>query len=371
MKQIISAFILIVAVIIATPAAFVSCTDVAGNGVDSVYYSGSTLAQDSSYRNPVWEPDLELGAVFAGPSNYIAIGSETQWATGLTYCAPTLLSTDLMSWTFNSNTAFNLLPDTIVSGTDTTIYVRPKWAEGRLHSITAGFAKTIPTTSYWLFYQLGDTQAIGVSCAKAPQGPYLDFGKLLDTSNTGSTKIKDPFFYIVGTKFYLMYSTEGGSFAQVITLKKSTLPVLKGTPIKLSGATFTDVAIVKKGTYFYLFGTVANGENTEIRYGRSLSAEGPFVDKDGNNLLTGNGTILIQSGDQLINPQNVCGLFSDATNMDFILYNATDKANTTLKNGFNRRPLLLNALKATADGWFDGVVTPVKGWTLPKFTTTI
>jgi len=69
MKQIFSAIIFIIAVIIASPATFISCTDVTGNGVDSVYYSGSKLAQDSSYRNPVWEPDLELGAVFAGPSN--------------------------------------------------------------------------------------------------------------------------------------------------------------------------------------------------------------------------------------------------------------------------------------------------------------
>jgi len=368
MKQIFSAFILIVAVIVTIPGSFVSCTDIAGDGIDSVYYTESTLPQNTSFRNPVWEPDLELGTVFAGPSNYVAIGSETQWANGLTYCAPTLLSSKLMSWSFNSNTAFPLNPDTIISGSDTSIYVRPNWAEGRLHSMAAGFTKTVPTTSYWLFYQLGETQAIGVSCAKAPQGPYKDFGKLLDNSTTGSTKLKDPYFFVSGTKFYLLYSTEEGSFLQNLTLKKNTMPGLSDAPIKLTGSEFTDVAIYKKGDFFYLFGTVKDGENTQIRYARSTDAEGPFVDKDGKDMLTSSGTLLIESGEQMIDPQNVCGIFSDITGIDFILYNATDKTKLTLESGYNRRPLMMNVIKTTEDGWFDGVVTSINGWTSPKFT---
>lgn len=371
MKRIFSAIILIIAVILTTPATFISCTDIAGDGIDSVYYTGSTLPQNTSYRNPVWEPDLELGTVFAGPSNYVAIGSETQWATGLTYCAPTLISSDLMSWTFNSNTAFSLEPDTVISGSDTSIYVRPDWAIGRLHSITAGFTKTIPTTSYWLFYQLGETQAIGVSCAKAPQGPYKDFGKLLDNSTTGSTELKDPFFFVTGTKFYLLYSTESGSYIQSLTLKKNTLPVLKDAPIKLTGSSFTDIAMFKKGDYFYLFGTVQNGGNSQIRYARSSSAEGPFVDVEGTDLLSGNGTLLIENGEQMIDPQNVCGIFTDLAGMNFVLYNATDNTKLILSSGYNRRPLMMNAIEVTAEGWFNGVITPNIGWTTPKYTTTI
>lgn len=370
MKQIFSTLILIFAFSLGLSISFQSCTDIAGNGVDSVFYSSSSLPLNTSYRNPVWEPDLELGAVFAGPSNYIAIGSESEWTDGITHCAPTLLSNNLMNWTFNANTAFPLIPDTIVSNNDTAIYVRPSWAGGRVHSITAGFAKTIPTTSYWLFYQLGETQAVGVSCAKAPQGPYKDFGKLFDVSQTGKTKLTNPYFIVVGIKFYLLYSTEDGSYIQTLTMKKNTMPVLKNAPVKISGSAFTDVALYKKGTDFYLFGTVKNGEKSEIRYARSSTAEGPFVDKEGKDLLTGNGTLLIESGEQLINPQNVCGIFSDVTDLDFILFNATDKTKTTLSSGYNRRPLLLNAIELTEDGWFKEVISPVLGWTSPKFTTT-
>jgi len=371
MKQIFITLIAIITIIITLPVSFVSCTDISEDGVDSMFYTESTLPQNTSYRNPVWEPDLELGTVFAGPSNYIAIGSETQWANGLTYCAPTLLSSKLMNWSFNSNTAFPLQPDTIVSGSDTTIYSRPTWAEGRLHSMAAGFTKTVPTTSYWLFYQLGETQAIGVSCAKAPQGPYKDFGKLIDNSVTGSTNLENPYFVCFNTKFYLLYSTEEGSYIQNLALKKNTMPTLKNNPVKLTGSDFTDIAVYKKGDYFYLFGTVKEGENTQIRYARSTSAEGPFLDKEGKDMLTSIGTLLIESGEQMSNPQNVCGIFSDITGMDFILYNATDITKTLLESGYNRRPLMMNSIKATDDGWFDGVITSNMGWTLPKFQTTL
>lgn len=369
MKKAFNILIIIVAItaIFAIPGTFISCTDIAGDGIDSILYEGSTLPQSTSYRNPVWEPDLELGTIFKGPTTYVAIGSETQWAKGITYCAPTLISGNLMEWTFNSNTAFPLEPDTVVAGSETTIYKRPDWAEGRVHSMTAGFARTIVSTSYWLFYQIGDSHSIGAACARSPQGPYSDFGDFLNLTHTGSTTISDPFFIVVGTRFYLLYTTEDGSYIQELTLKRNQIPTLRNAAVKISGTGFGDVAVYRKGDYFYIFGTVVQDGVKQIHYARSSAIMGPYSDVDGIDLLTNNGTLLIRNGDQLNNPENVCGIFTDINDVNFILYSVTDKSKAFLASGYNRRPLMLNKLTLNESFWFEGTITPEIGWTSPKF----
>ncbi|MFT3739948.1 MAG: family 43 glycosylhydrolase [Breznakibacter sp.] len=367
MKKIIGLAIIVAIGVFSIPVSFTSCTDVSGDGIDSLYYSGSTLPQNSSYRNPVWEPDFELGTVFKGATSYTGIGSETQWTGGITYCAPVISSNNLMDWKFNSITAFPLVNDTVVSGTETTVYKRPDWAEGRIQSMTAGFARTIASTSYWLFYQIDGHQAIGAACAKAPQGPYSDLGKLIDNTNTVSTSLQDPFFIVVGTRFYLFYTTETGTYVQELTLRRSQLPTLRNAPVKVSEAGFGDVSVYRKDNYFYLLGIVENGSGTEIRYGRSTAVTGPYADKDGNELLSGTGTLLIENGVQLVNPNNVCGVFADINNDDFILYNVTDLLKPVMGSGFNRRPLAMDKLDMDEDGWFGGTVKPMTGWTSPMF----
>lgn len=367
MKRIFNLMAIAIILFSLMPGAFISCTDLEGDGIDSIFYDGSTLPQTTSYRNPVWEPDFELGTIFRGPGNYIAIASETQWAPGITYNGPIITSNDLMLWTFNDRTAFPAKPDTVISGTETRIFKRPDWAEGRIHSMTAGFARTIPGTSYWMFYQIGNEQAIGASFARTPMGPFYDLGKFLNYTETGSTTLSDPFFIVVGTRFYLFYTTETGSWSQEIGIGRGVMPSLRGVPRKISGSDFRDVAVYRKGSYFYLLGTVTTGGFSEIRYGRSSAITGPFTDKDGNSLLTSAGTRLIESGERLINPMNVSGIFSNNNNEDFILYNVTDVEKPLLKSGFNRRPLVMNKLEINEEGWFVGVIKPVIGWASPKF----
>lgn len=350
------------------PATFISCTDVEGDGIDSILYPGSTLPQNTGYRNPVWEPDFELGTIFRGATNYVAIASETQWANGITYNSPILISSDLMRWNFNSIMAYPSQADTVTVGTEQTIYKRPDWAEGRIHSMTAGFARTIASTSYWMFYQMGEEQSIGVSYSRAPQGPYVDLGRFFSNTDIGTSTLKEPFFMIVGTRFYLFYSTETGSWIQEITLRRAGMPTLRNDPVKISEATFHDPAVYRKGNYFYLFGNVTNGETTQIRYARSNDIMGPYLQPDGTALLTGNGTLLIESGTRLMNPQNVCGIFADQENNDFILYNVTDVEKPQLASGYNRRPLMLNHLNINEEGWIEGTITPEIGWASPKFT---
>lgn len=367
MKKITGIFALTIFLLASVQTGFVSCTSgLDGDGVDSIYYPGPNLPENSNYRNPVWEPDFDLGTVFKGPSSYYGIPSETQWSAGITYCGSVLTSNNLMDWSFNKDrTAFPLTPDTVTLGSETTIYNRPKWAEGRIHSMTAGFARTL--ASYWLFYQIGETPAIGVAYGTSPQGPYLDFGKLLDADHTNTTSIKDPFFIVVGTRFYLFYSTEDGTYVQELTLRKKQMPAFRNAPVKVANANFRDVAVYSNDGNFYIFGTVNNGDKTQINYARAEAVTGPYADKDGKNLLDGNGALVIESGSQLINPENVCGIFADFYATSFILYNVTDASKPTLASGYNRRPLVMNKIAINEEGWIEGVVAPQSGWTAPKF----
>lgn len=366
MKKILNIILLGAFVYGLTPS-LTSCTDIDGDGIDSILYEGNMPPEATQYRNPVWEPDLEYGAVFKGAAGYFAIASETQWAKGLTYVAPVLQSSNLMNWTFNNQIeAFS------------SSVVRPAWAEGRLHSITVGFAKTISAASYWMFYQLGNESAIGAAVATTGPGPYKDLGSVI----TGEGNMRNPYFAVYGASWYLFYTTDNGTYLQELTLKASnkTDPdtgereliatvTMKGAPKQVAGPGFDDVAVYRVGlNKYYLFGTVKNGSTTEIRYACSTKITGPYVDKEDKDILTeGKGTLLIESGSAIINPENVCGVFADASDREYILYNATDSSKPMLASGYNRKPLFMNPLDKDENGWFTTVVTPEIGWVAPRF----
>ncbi len=52
-----------------------SCTDNAGDGIDSIQWNGSKNPENSSFRNPIWEPSLEGGTLVKGASSYTAISA--------------------------------------------------------------------------------------------------------------------------------------------------------------------------------------------------------------------------------------------------------------------------------------------------------
>ena len=70
MKTIIMALPL-AAWIVALPTAMTSCADMDGDGIDSILWTGSINAENSSYRNPVWEPSLAGGTILKGSSRFV------------------------------------------------------------------------------------------------------------------------------------------------------------------------------------------------------------------------------------------------------------------------------------------------------------
>ncbi len=336
--------------VIALPTAMVSCADMSGDGIDSIVWTGSINPENASYRNPVWEPSLAGGTILKGSSRFVAISAETQWATGLTYHCPAIMSTDLSDWSF-SQEAFNapLISDSLAS----------------INSLSADFAKTVANANYWMFYGYGDN-TIGAASASYAQGPYTDLGVFLTAEELGVTTLRDPFFLVASTNFYVCYTTEAGTYLQKVTIRRGRIPTTSGEPKLIAGPAFSDIALYRvSGSQVYLFGNVGD----EVRYARADNINGPYLDKSGNDVATGSqGEPFIAGTEQYVHPENVQRLFPSSTEgLLYVAFNATRADKPSLGSGFARKPLFINPVRLGEDGWFSEVSHPVEGWTSPLY----
>ncbi|MBQ7494645.1 MAG: family 43 glycosylhydrolase [Bacteroidaceae bacterium] len=338
------------------PAGFSSCTDMSGDGIDSVLWTGSRNPENTSFRNPVWEPSLEAGTLVKGASMYVALSATTQWTPGLVSLCPALTSNNLMTWS-RANDGF-------------AADAQPAWGEGRVNSLSVDYARAVTGATYWMFYTLEGAETIGAASATTAQGPYTDRGAFLTAADAGSTTLRDPFFFVISTAYYLCYTADDGIYIQRLTLNRTRGASLNGAATKIAGTGVGDVCLFRKSSNeLYLLFTVGSGTSSEIRYARAEAVTGPYVDKSGTSLTDGSqGEPLIQSGTAMINPENPMRAFlnSEQTHV-FVAYNATENGKASMTSGFARKPMLVTPIELTEDGWFKQAVTAQEGWTTPRF----
>ena len=328
----------------------IACTDVQGDGMGTVIWQGSTVPQDSSFRNPVWEPDLSYASVYKAAVGFYAVGADKEWSPGLNLTAPVLSSTDLMSWDQRGE----------------ALAEKPIWSESLISAISAGFAKTKGT--YYLFYELGN-DGIGMGSSKAPQGPFVDYGLLINAESTGLAKCSKPFFYAFGSTSYLFYQGGDGVYGQELILNKTGIALLKGDKFKVTGPAIESINMIKLADYYYLFGAVEDGDASRLTLARSLEVNGPFLDKDGNTLMNGEGTLLLK-GDAakgFVAVNHIAGILLDANEDLWVVHQATDVDMPTLSSGAPRHPLVISRVVFDESGWPTQVFEATKGWNYPKF----
>lgn len=356
MKKIIKITAAMLAVGALLPTGFSSCTDMSGDGIDSVEWKGSQNPENTSYRNPIWEPSLEAGTLVKGASMYVALSASTQWTPGLVNLCPALTSNNLMTWA-RANDGF-------------TADGLPQWATGRINSLSVDYARAVTGATYWMFYTIEGTEAIGAASATTAQGPYTDRGELINAEALGCTTIRDPYFFVISTAYYLCYTTNDGTYIQRLNLSRARGASLNGQPTKIADASLSDVCVFRKSaSEFYLLVTVKDGAGSTIRYARAEAVTGPYLDKSGACLADGSkGELLIDSGTELLNPENPMRVFlnSEQTHA-YVAYNATEAGKTQMTSGFARRPMVLTPIALTDDGWFATGTTARKGWTAPRF----
>jgi arabinan endo-1,5-alpha-L-arabinosidase len=116
--------------------------------------------------------------------------------------------------------------------------------------------------------------------------------------------------------------------------------------------------IYQDGGYYYLFvdwGMCCRGANStyNIRLGRSRKVTGPYLDKDGVNMLYGGGSLFLDSTGPLIGPGHAGIIVDNGTNW----FSCHFEADGTPRRG---SVLAIVPLRWNADGWPELEMKPVR-----------
>ncbi|HEX7645103.1 MAG TPA: family 43 glycosylhydrolase [Burkholderiaceae bacterium] len=151
--------------------------------------------------------------------------------------------------------------------------------------------------------------AIGLATATSiAKGDWVDHGAILTSSTSSNFNAIDPNFSVDTSG--QPWLTFGSWFSGIYTTR------VDPTTLKPTGSWYHLAAdssgiensfIMHNGSYYYLFvskGTCcANANSTyHISYGRSTSMTGPYLDKNGVNMLNGGGTTLEAGSGEFIAP---------------------------------------------------------------------
>jgi len=287
---------------------------------------------------------------------------------------PTMVSTDLVNWTYVGD-AFAQGGGALPAWIDPTAAF---WAPDVVYSST--------TDRYYLLVTVTETTAagggsdtcrgdgaIGVAVSDNATGPWTwsdepvvrprldpDGGECsylwtFDPDVLGDTVADD------GILYYGSYY--GGIFATEVDVEEdgvvaATTTTTDDTRITI-GNRYEGANVVRKGGYYYLFGSATNCCNGALTgysvfVGRSHSPFGPFVDRAGNSLLdaaVGGTPFLTMNGNRWVGTGHN-SVFVDEAGQWWTAYHAVDQRDPffAFATGFTKRPALLDRVD-----W-------VKGW---------
>jgi arabinan endo-1,5-alpha-L-arabinosidase len=289
------------------------------------------------YENPVFEPVLaDPSVVRADDGTFYAYGTEDDWGDGEgSRLVPIVRSADLVSWEHVGEA----LP------------TRPNWH--------AGFVWA-PDVSrfgdkYLLYYAIstwGDRNpGIGVATADHPAGPFEDHGKLFDSDEIGVPNSIDPQLVVEADTPYLVWGSFHGLWG--IELAEDARS-LAGEKFPIADERFEAPYIIERDGAYWLFaslGSCCEGERStyHVAVGRADALEGPYLDRDGADLLRGGGTVLIEGGEAFVGPGHNTVVQDDAGD-DWLVYHAIDPEQPRLRGGATRRPMMLDRI-SWEDGW--------------------
>jgi len=301
------------------------------------------------YSNPVY------GSDFPDPTVQRALdGTFYSYATGCK-CKK---STDLVNWTN-------------VSG----VISRPTWndsihADGTRDNYSLWAADVNYVDGKYVCYYAsalwgnGSRTGIGVAVGDTPT-KFTDKGKLFRSTEIGVKNSIDPCYVEEFDKKYIIW----GSFNDICMaeLTDDALAVKNFSPInnpqpdgswkrhtgvtKLAGGAFEGAMIYKRGKYYYLFcsvGSCCEGENSTYRtvVGRSTKLTGPYVNKQGGQMVSDNYTTIISGNDRWKGPGHNSEIITDDEGQTWLLYHSYD-----MNNNCNGRLMLLDKITWDRSDW--------------------
>lgn len=233
-----------------------------------------------------------------------------------TYWMPVYRSKDLVNWEYQG-TAFNKATEPDLPGGGAFWAPEIRFLNGK-YVLYYSWAKMNGTDISYTAVAVGDT----------PMGPFPDSKELIGNKEFGSNCI-DQFYYEEDGKKYMFFGSFKGIY--VTELEDDGLTVKLGNDGKptlkkqVCGNAFEGTNIYKKGKYYYLFasiGSCCNGVNAsyQVVVGRSENLLGPYVDKDGKDMLKNNWELVLEGdGQKWIGPGHNSIIVQDDEGTDWML----------------------------------------------------
>ncbi len=214
----------------------------------------------------------------------------------------------------------------------------------------------------------GSRTGIGVAVGDSPT-KFTDKGKLFRSTEIGVKNSIDPCYVEEFDKKYIVW----GSFNDICIaeLTDDALAIKNFSPInnpqpngswkrhagvtKIAGGAFEGAMIYKRGRYYYLFcsvGSCCEGENSSYRtvVGRSTKLTGPYVNKQGGQMVSDNYTTIIKGNEgsdgRWKGPGHNSEIITDDEGQDWLLYHSYDR-----NNNFNGRLMLLDKITWDRNDW--------------------
>ena len=289
-----------------------------------------------TYVNPVFQPVLADPTIVQSGDFFYAYGTEDNWGEeGSYHLVPIVKSSNLVNWTFQRD-AFQKKPSWKPQG--------GIWAP----DVTEVDGKFL---MYYSFSTWGDVNpGIGLAIAEHPEGPFTDQGKVFDSSEIGVDNSIDPFLRVENGVKWMFWGSFHGIFAVRLTDDGRHT---EGEKVQVAFNHLEGVYVHKRNGFYYLFGsqgTCCEGANStyHVRVGRATKLLGPYLDKEGNGLLSGNyGELFLQGNDAahgFAGPGHSAEIITDDEGTDWQMYHAMSKSNAVLSNGTNRRSLMLDKI---------------------------
>jgi arabinan endo-1,5-alpha-L-arabinosidase len=202
----------------------------------------------------------------------------------------------------------------------------------------------------WLLYSIStfgkNRSAIGLASSDKPDsGEWRDDGLVVASKATDNFNAIDPDLFVERDgKLWMSYGSFWGGL-RLTQLDAATLrPVGESTFIARRKGGIEAPTIVRRGDWVYLFASYdmccKGAQSTyNVRVGRARSVEGPYLDRDGKDLMNEGATPLLSGGTRWKGPghQDVVG--------DWFVHHAYD----TDRGG--KPHLRIKRLSWTDDGW--------------------
>ncbi len=186
---------------------------------------------------------------------------------------------------------------------------------------------------YVLYYSMsvwgGEwTCGIGVATSDAPDGPFIDKGKLFRSNEIEVQNSIDPFYIEEDDKKYLFWGSFRGIYAIELTDDGLALKP-EAEKLRVAGTAYEGVYIHKKDDYYYMFasiGSCCEGVNSTYTtvVGRSEALMGPYFDKEGRSMMDNHHELLIRGNNRFVGTGHNSEIVTDDEGHDWLLYHAVD-----------------------------------------------